>query len=267
MNRLNFSFKPMPMVLLLASIGLSSTVSFAEEILPANTQSDEQISLWVNNAPLSLFIAELAYITGRKASIEGEIEGQVSGRFDGSMEETLNSLGEKYPVLFDLDDTMLAMAPLGALNTASISLGDVALADAVKSTLLAGVLQGNSVQLLDGEIRVSGHPEFVRRLTAEVALQMTDAGEPDDTVNLLGEVANVPESNSIALDSPSVAGDGLPSEPAATVEDVAASEIINAVSDESAADSFTSATSSESADESSARRYRWVTDIPGFETF
>lgn len=223
---------------LLCCVG-ASAVS-AEDIVPAKVQSDAQISVWVNNASLDVFVSQLAVITGRDASIDGELQGQVSGRFNGTMIDTLNTVGERFPILFDLDDSILGVVAETKRTNATIALGEVALDEQVKGSLLSGMLPGNSVDIREDEVVVSGHPSFVNRIAKVVTLA-------------------VARSEPIAIS----AGD----DKVQTLEpvfDVAAQEILDEAALEILAvePSVTASTS-----QSSSGEIRWVTDIPGYETF
>jgi len=149
--------------LLAASMALQLPAN-AEDAVPPDSQSDERLSVWVDNATLSVFVSQLALLTGRQATVDESVEGRISGRFDGSMSETLGTVTEQYPVLFDMDDTTLGVVPETDRSSATVSLGDSRLNEQLQTELLAGLLPGNSIDIRDSDIVIHGHPSFVKRM-------------------------------------------------------------------------------------------------------
>lgn len=243
-----------PYTWLLASmLGVSVNPVHAEDIVPAQAQSDAQIAVWADNAPLELFVSQLALITGRKSDIEGELEGQVSGRFNGSMAETLAALGEKHSVLFELDEGMLSAVPETARSSATIALGEGEFAEGVKTGLLSGLLSGNEVDMGEEEITVSGHPDFVQRVVAAVSSMVADA----DTSSSASTDTPVASNEVIQPKVANESGVVLASEP---VKDVASQEMLQN-------DDADVSPSSLAGSSSLPKTIEWVTDIPGYETF
>lgn len=247
-----------PALLLCTTLGMAATPSHAQNIVPAKVQSDEQVTVWVNNAPLKTFVSQLATITGRKAYVIGELEGTVSGRFNGSMAETLSTVGEAYPVLFELDENSLAAVSDSEKSEATIALNETVDEQAMQSTLSADLLPGNDVQVGNGEVVVSGHPEFVRRMSASVASYIdgsysaeTTADAESDTNSDADTGVEVAQSGVVDNNDNSV----LNADP---VVDVATSQMINNDSKD---------VSAVNQSETVSRKIRSVTDIPGFNTF
>jgi len=140
----------------------------------AETSAGEaDVNIWVDNASLNLFISQLASISGKTPQIEGVLPGIISGRFTGSIEQTLNALSDSYPILFDVEGDVLRAVDKSALSNVSIAMTDTMLADRFKSELDNDLVPGNSIEVREDSIRVSGHPSFVKRsasmITAEIA--------------------------------------------------------------------------------------------------
>ena len=84
----------------------------------SDIQSDESLNLWVDDAPLDLFLSQLALITGRKLIIDGDIDNQqLTGKFNGSMNDTLTDVSEQLQVVFELDDQYIGVVPKSELKT------------------------------------------------------------------------------------------------------------------------------------------------------
>ena len=222
-----------------ACAGLLASNAFAEnnDIVPAKVQSDSQMSVWANNASLDLFVEQLASLTGRNVSIEGDLQGEVSGSFNGSLRDTLSEVSEQFPILFDLDDKMLGVVPVAMSERQSIAFNDTVLDAPMQKAMLVDLLPGNAVQFDDEneQVIVSGHPDFVERTVARVGLAMAEANP----------------QNSAIVDSDE---DNEPAESPTIDQEIVATgdDQIQPVSEASG-----------SADGT----IRWVTDIPGFDTF
>ncbi|MFK7861757.1 MAG: hypothetical protein AB8B64_23275 [Granulosicoccus sp.] len=246
----------------LACCAGSNGLVYAEDVVPSKDQSDDQINVWVDNAPLELFISQLALITDRDVSIDGELSGQVSGRFNGSMIDTLGAVGKQFPVLFDLDDGVLGAVADSNRSSATIALGDIALGDEMEAALLDDVLPGNELQIRPAEVIISGHPAYVGRvakvLLSAVARSDTKAIAAISTTT----AASVVEENAAVADpkvSEPVVGKATIGKAAQMILDEAAQE----VEDAKPADTTTASVVAETT----TTEIRWVTDIPGYETF
>ena len=235
--------------LLAASMALQLPAN-AEDAVPPDSQSDERLSVWVDNATLSVFVSQLALLTGRQATVDESVEGRISGRFDGSMSETLGTVTEQYPVLFDMDDTTLGVVPETDRSSATVSLGDSRLNEQLQTELLAGLLPGNSIDIRDSDIVIHGHPSFVKRMVKTVtsAVAKLAPADPllssDDDVSAQGDIGN--DIQSAVVD---VAASVM-------VEDLVAKEPDTGISE-----------ASSSGESQASRDIEWVTDIPGFDTF
>lgn len=261
---------------------VSASTLLAEDIVPDKFQSDAQINVWVDNASLDLFVSQLAVITGRDASIEGNLQGKVSGRFNGSMMDTLSDVGEQFPVLFDLDDNVLGAVTETERSNATIALGGVALDEQTKTILLDRLLPGNRLDMRNDEVVVSGHPSFVNRIAKTVTLAVARA-EPAMAVQATktsNEFAlDVPiastetDDPSVATDDTSLAIDDASIATDATIEDVQSNDIVidtasQLILDEAANESLrVGSPETAFANELKTDGILWVTDIPGFETF
>ncbi len=262
MNTLGPNINKATAVALLASV--FSHCVIAEDVISPIAQSDEQVSLWVNDASLELFIAQLAVVTGRDVIIEGSLEGSVTGEFNGSMMETLGTVGEQFPVLFDLQETTLGVVSDAALRRESFALADSDSYDELLKTLLASVVPGNSIEIGDSELIVSGHPSFVERVGQSVAQNAADDDKkPSIASTFPAEVATQavsPADGQNTLDE-----EGVMAAPSEQVVDTANSVMLP---DESMdTDKHSETASVDATVNNEARPILWVTDIPGFETF
>ena len=196
-----------------------------DNVVPPERQSDERISVWVDDASLGIFVSQLATITGREARIEGDMTATVSGIFNGSMLDALEEVREQTPVIFDMDETSLAVVPESARSSATVVLGTTTSDDQLLKTLMTDMPPGNDILLRDGEAFISGHPAFVERTanTMIVAFAKTDLTEPV----VVSAAAKVMQSEDVT-------------EPDESVQTETAS---------------------------APKPIRWVTDIPGFDTF
>ena len=152
---------------MLGTYGLAASNSDVG-ITPPEFQSDARISVWVNDAPLSVFVTQLASITGRDVSIEGNVSGKVSGRFNGSMADTLLAMSDQFPVIFDMNSSSLSVVPESAKTTATVALGDSVVDDELLKTMMSDMLTGNAIDVREGEVVISGHPSFVKRVAGTV---------------------------------------------------------------------------------------------------
>jgi len=253
--------------LLIMGVCAGLCVVQADDVVPANVQSDAHISVWVDNAPLNLFVSQLALITGRKAAIAGELEGLVSGRFNGSMVDTLSDVGDQYPVLFDLDDSTLSATSDAERSSATIAIGEASLDESLKARLLDGLIPGNSVEMREREVVVSGHPTFVNRTAKEVtsaaARLEQNTGESSaqklvvmgDNTAMSGEVDATQDVQEPVID--------------AAAQLLVDDEIADAVGEDRSAEPSEPSEPSEptSVVDSQSGGVQWVTDIPGYETF
>ena len=205
------------------------------DVVPPEQQSDERISVWVDDASLSLFVSQLATITGRDAQVEGEMAATVSGTFNGSVLDALSEVREQTPVIFDMDETSLAVAPESARSSATVVLGTSASDDQLLKTLMTDMPPGNDILVRDGEALISGHPAFVQRTakTMTVAYAKTAVTEP------------------VVV---SAAAQVIPSEDITEPDKAVQTEAVQ-----------TEAVQTEAA--SKPKPIKWVTDIPGFDTF
>lgn len=258
-------------VLLVLVSASAAGVAHAEDVVPAREQSDEKISVWANNATLEVFVSQLAVMTGRRVEIEDGLEARVSGRFNGSMVDTLNAVTEQHQMLFDLDQNVLGVVAESARSSATIPLNGSSIDEALQASLSFDGLAGNEIQLRDDEVLVSGHPQFVKRVAKIVATSVADAGQKLDTEQAPGQQVSV-ESLTVenlldsALDASADSNAALPSEPGLTSErviDAAATVMLEQAADESLSEGTSDAVTASP----SPRPIRWVTDIPGFETF
>lgn len=189
---------------------------------------DAAVNIWVDNASLDLFVKQLASISGKTPQIEGVLPGIVSGRFKGSVEQTLNSLSDSYPVLFDVEGDVLRAIDKVSLSNVSIAMADKTLDDSFKSELDNQLLPGNTIEFREDSIRLSGHPSFVKRSASRITAELADTEAR----------ANV-----------------------ATVVDTAANEMINDIkADQKGDETVVTA-------ERIRRPILSVTDIPGYTTF
>ena len=222
--------------LMVAAMLTAAASSFAEEGSDvagqsADQQGDENINVWVDNAPLDLFITQLASITGRKAIIEGDVGDQnVSGEFTGTMTDTLSAVSEQLDVVFELDELIIGVVPASDSTTARLLAPGHArqLGAELLDELQADILPGNKIATANDEIVVSGHPEFVQRVADRLKSAIADVSK------LSGE---------------------------SVVADAATKIMVDTERDqpEVPADVDTALTAPEPV--------RWVTDIPGFDTF
>ena len=227
-------------VVVALSTGNSVLAADNDDVVPPELQSDEQISVWVDDASLGLFVSQLATITGREAQVEGEMTATVSGIFNGSILDALSEVREQTPVIFDMDETTLAVVPESARSMTTVTLGTTAADDQLLKTLMTDMPPGNDILVRDGEALISGHPAFVQR----TAKTMTVAFGKIEKVQI---AATAEKAAKVDLTEPVVADAAAQ---AMLREDVAVPDA--SVQTETA---------------STPRPIRWVTDIPGYDTF
>lgn len=206
-----------------------------------NASTEGNFNIWVDNAPLSLMMNQLAALSGRELSVMGPLTGTVSGRFEGSLVATLASLNASHDVVFDLQDKKLLVASKDSIATLSIDTNGRQLQEWFKATVQETTLQGNSVEFLDDRITLTGHPGFVDHMGKNVAIALTEAGR---------QFAEQPAVKPLT--------DVLASQPMTDVKDIGSAAMVDAIRDEQAAGE---------GDVLVSKPIRWVTDIPGFDTF
>jgi hypothetical protein len=185
---------------------------------------------------MHLVVGQLAQIAGRQPQVEGGLDTAVSGRFSGTLSEILSSLSADYPVLFDLTDDSLQAGSSDEQSNASIPLAGRTLQKTYQTELLGSVLPGNTLEFRDDEVRLTGHPAFVKRTARRIAETLAD-----DDAKVGAKVK-------------------------AGADDTAAAQVVDAGSDEMLADIEDEARAP--ADQATlSRPIRWVTDIPGYDTF
>ncbi len=269
-------------LVLLASVSQADTAVLASgEALPVEIASDPEVSFWADAAPLGLVIRQLAHLSGRSAEIQQIIETEelaaikgpaeaegaagvevataveelaeteenteirefadilVSGRLSGSLGSTLVKLSADYPVVFDLDGETLRAMSAYARSNVSIAMLSPALDEKFKSELLASSGAGNTVEFREDAVRVSGHPDFVKRQAAYITKAMATA-----EARLKAE--NLTETTESA------------STQAISIADSGSTEVLVDIQDEAKPPA-------EQANLS--KPIRWVTDIPGYNTF
>ena len=155
-----------------SAVSLVMCLSFvhADEI----SANEAEVNIWVDNASLNLFVKQLANISGKTPQIDGVLPGIISGRFNGSVKQTLNTLSDQYPVLFDVEGDVLRAVDKSAISNVSIAMTDVALDDVFKSELDDNLLPGNDIEFREDSIRVSGHPSFVKRSASRITAELAD---------------------------------------------------------------------------------------------
>lgn len=259
------SLRILSTVLLASATVLAGSLSSAQDILPSAQQDDDQLSVWADNVSLRTFVSQLAGIAGREAVIEGELTGQVSGRFDGSLADTLSTVGEQFDVLFDLDEGTLGVVSEAARSSAIIALGGASIDEQTRESLMSELLPGNDVKVREGEVAVVGHPGFVQRIVRQVSTIVGGAGQEISVeITPLDLAADLGLENGQLLQAaPSTStptGENA-SQSSVEVVDAAAQEMLDEVKDESGD------VGSENETASKPAPIRWVTDIPGYETF
>ncbi len=229
-----------------------------------NGAADTEVSFWVDAAPLALVIRQLAFLSKKDVLIEDPVEiaevarteavtdvadteavatgpgfdeTLVSGRFSGSLGSTLEKLSTDYPVTFDLDGGTLRAMKGATRSNVSIAMLNTTFDEAFRKKLVASSGAGNSVDFREDAVRVSGHPAFVKRLSGDITSALASVesrlnAEPETTAAESADATSMADSGSAQVLADIQDEDKPPSEQA-----------------------------------NLARPIRWVTDIPGFNTF
>lgn len=268
------------------------------------SELNKTIDLWMNDAPLTHVIHQLAELSGGKANITGALEGQVSGRFYGTVAQTLQTLSQEHDVLFDLQDDILHATSNRALSEVSIVMPGAALNDTLRSSMQSTLMPGNNIDVQDELVKLSGHPDFVKRtarlLAAELAMIHENETKAVDSVETVEAPEQVEDdlkieeaaTESILKDESTDVADQVV-EPVKPVDQVVALEespaaaepvedsapLVVAVETEKPGvdvnDIGSDAVLADIADEAESEpnevkttdSIQWVTDIPGFSTF
>ena len=132
--------------------------------------SDDTVALdlWVRQAPLAMVIEQIAAVAGKSLKITGPIDGQVSGRLSGNLADTLAKISDSHDVLFDLQEDSLYAISKRALSNVSIALPDSGLNESIQQVLDEIRIPGNTVVLQGCAVKVSGHPNFVKRVVRKI---------------------------------------------------------------------------------------------------
>lgn len=130
--------------------------------------TDVWVDIWVQDAPLAMVIKQIASVAGKSTKITGAIEGQVSGHFSGNLADTLASLAAMHGVLFDLQDDSLHVISYRELSNISMTLPGYGLDDSLQMTLGEVPFPGNSVLVQGALVKISGHPNFVKRVVSKI---------------------------------------------------------------------------------------------------
>ena len=275
-------------LLLIASVALTAQATekvvapatqTSTEALTANVStSDAPINLWVKNAPMALVASQLAQLSGMSLHIDGVLEDKkVSGRLTGTLEQNLSTLSRDYGVLFDVDETTVSAVAEQAGTSVSIALAQPEFAEALEADLSPDTLAGNEVELREDAVRVAGHPTFVRRTARRITGSLAELGSSRDAGTAMA--AAMPASQEVenaVLENPAQATalEAAETEMAESAQ-VPALQQTGSESEGVIPDSGTTAMVKDIAEESLpaneqarlSKPIRWVTDIPGFETF
>lgn len=149
---------------LVSLVGTSNSVSASD--------LNKSIDLWMNEAPLTHVIHQLAELSGGDANITGSVDGLVSGRFSGTVADTLETLSEEHDVLFDMQGDTLNATSKRALSEVSMVMAGAELNDTLKSSMQNGLMPGNAIDIQDELVKLSGHPDFVKRMARQLAAEL-----------------------------------------------------------------------------------------------
>lgn len=149
---------------LVSLVGTSNSVSAGD--------LNKSIDLWMNEAPLTHVIHQLAELSGGDANITGSVDGLVSGRFSGTVADTLETLSEEHDVLFDMQGDTLNATSKRALSEVSMVMAGAELNDTLKSSMQNGLMPGNAIDIQDELVKLSGHPDFVKRMARQLAAEL-----------------------------------------------------------------------------------------------
>lgn len=251
----------MAAVLSVASLA-SGALQASEAVNVSVSEGDTPpLNLWVDKAPLQLVVGQLARISGREALISGELDGEVSGRFNGSVSDVLNTLADSHGAVFDLQTSTLAAIDAESVSHVSIAMDGMSISDAMQASLEAQAVQGNRVEFRDDSVRLSGHPTFVKRLAMDITSLSSKSEQQEQRrqERLEQARAELARSTEAAVSAQS-SGDPDSEQPAAQLatKDAGSQAMLKDIQDEQKP-------ASERA--SLAKPIRWVTDIPGFDTF
>lgn len=216
-----------------------------EHTLPNNPE----INIWVDRAPLELMVGQLAQESGRQINVKGELKGQVSGRFTGSVSDTLAALSSTHSILFNLTDDTLQAISKDAQSSVSIALSGPQLDEQFVASLSSESLLGNTVEFRDDSVRISGHPEFVTKVTQLITSAIAE--------NIGTKRVNSGGSAELSVQNlnSSLAAMDTTIQP---VVDAGAQVMLEDILDESLPETERAALS---------KPIRWITDVPGYTTF
>ena len=243
----------------LSAMGVSACSVASEEL-------DPTVDMWVNDAPLSVVIGQLAELSGKSVAITGPIEGQVSGRLSGTLTDTLGSLSEQHGVLFDLQGESLSATSGQALSKVSIVMAGAELDEALKHSVQDELMPGNAIEIQDKLVKLSGHPDFVKRVAKRLTTELA-VSRADESIQSPVDEAVVVDAESVTppvVVAPRVVVEAAPvksiviAPTVAAIDDAGAEAMLVDIETEKSPDSD-AVTDNESID--------WVTDIPGFSTF
>lgn len=229
-------FKHTCLLVIFSSLFAVSGRAYSQQLSVEDARG-AQVDVWVDNAPLNLFFEQLAQMTGRVAEVQDGLPGEISGRYNGSMADTLGAVHSQFPVLIFLDDKTLGIVGEEQLVSATILTGEGVLDPETASDLIAGLLPGNSVDVRAGEVLVRGHPTFVNQMASKLASTIREIeraqNDASATISSVAKLANEPRIPLANKDT----GDSEGGEKALVIR------------------------------RTNTKRYLWVTDIPGFDTF
>lgn len=218
-----------------------------------------EVNVWADSAPLNLVIEQLGDMSQLNVAIEGELEGHVSGRYAGSLQGALSSLSSTHGVLFDLQDDTLHVTSEAESSSVSIALAGQALVEAIDGSLgkTSQTWSGNSVEFREDAVRITGHPNFVKRTAKQLTTQIAGLGSKTPEISEISEISEIvkaPEApESVVVELPPL--DDFEVEP---VSDAGSQALLQDIQEEGKPDSERASLS---------KPIRWVTDIPGFTTF
>ena len=243
------------LVLLTTASQADTAASVSANAKAGISAADTRVSFWVDAAPLALVIRQLAFLSNKNVVIEDPVEVEevaeaeavatgpgfdealVSGRFSGSLGSTLEKLSADYPVTFDLDGETLRAMKGATRSNVSIAMLSTTFDDAFRNELIASSGAGNLVDFREDAVRVSGHPAFVKRQSEYITSALASAGA--------------------RLNAESVTTSAESTE-ATSMADSGSAQVLADIQDEGKPPA-------EQANLS--KPIRWVTDIPGYNTF
>lgn len=249
----------------LLPLALSATTLHADSHEPttvSGTAGNPAVNLWIKSAPLSLVVEQLGQLGSRNVQMQGDLSMPVSGRFTGDLEQALGELSRDLPVLFDLQQETLYATHRDQRSSVSVAVISDDLSQDFRQNLFEQISPGNDIEIRADSIRVTGHPDFVRRVTGIVTHQVAESdartlSESSESILQLGaaESATLDGEDAMVGDS-ATAEEGM--EPSLAVVDAGSEEMLADIADEGRPE----------ADQATlSKPIRWVTDIPGFHTF